>query len=342
MDGHGNGPPQTRIRKQSENTKMKTTLKTLIYALCCAAASAFAVPTPYTFIRFYAPPGCSGSTVGSVSLTGDSNPDVYIQSTTQFPLFFVTSGFAQVEMATDTFGNPVSAGSAFCWVAIAQRDVDINGQTCIGIDLEGLYSLPVYNCQGYTPTNVNCDTGSIGFRIHYNGAPDFGDSFSVASDLTIECAECGTNSSFTINDPSVDGAGNPCPASHHCWDYTFTVKNCTADDLTNIKIQGGTGAWLERDTQTVSISPSSGWNITSKNTGQNNKVWTISGGSLAIGDSVDVTVHVCGTVSSVCDAVQYLSGPWSATGTKPDNTKVTTTHTSRASFFVDCSGDCQQ
>jgi len=41
----GNGPPQTRIRKQSKNTKMKTTLKTLVCAaLCCAAASAFAAP----------------------------------------------------------------------------------------------------------------------------------------------------------------------------------------------------------------------------------------------------------------------------------------------------------
>lgn len=297
---------------------------------------------------FYAPPGCSGSTVGSVTLTGDSNPDVYIQSTTVVTSsgLPVTSGFAQVQIATDGFGNPVSTGyvGTICWIAIAQTDVDTNGQACFGVDLEGLSSLTgLTNCDNtpVTLTNVNCDTGSVGFRIHYNGAPTFGNSFSVANDLAIECGECGTNSSFTMTDPSVDGAGNPCPGSHHCWDYTFTVENCTDSPLTNIKIQGGTGAWLERDTQVVTTNPSSGWTITSKNTGRNNKVWTISGGSLAIGDSVDVTVHVCGTVSNNCDEVMYLSGPWSATGTKPDNSKVTTTHTSRASFFVDCSEDCQ-
>lgn len=96
---------------------MKTTLKTLICtALCCAAASAFAVAPveTSTYMEFYAPPGCSGSTVGSVSLTGDSNPDVYIQSTTFTSLFDVTSGFAQVQIATDTFGNPTSAATAFC------------------------------------------------------------------------------------------------------------------------------------------------------------------------------------------------------------------------------------
>jgi hypothetical protein len=330
---------------------MKTTLKTLICtALCCAAWSAFAAPAPTTTaMAFKAAAGCAGPSVGSVSLSGNSDPDVYIQSTTTVTSsgLPVTSGFAQVQIATDGLGNPVSAGfPGVCWIAIAQMDVDTTtGQACFPVDLEGLSSLTaLMNCDDtpVTLTNVNCDTGSVGFRIHYNGAPTFNNSFSVANDLTIECAECGTNSSFTMTDPSVDGAGNPCPGSHHCWDYTFTVENCTDSPLTNIKIQGGTGAWLERDTQTVSISPSSGWSITSKNTGKNNRVWTISGGSLAIGDSVEVTVHVCGTVGSVCDAVQYISGPWSATGTKTtDNSKVTTTHTGRASFFVDCSEDCQ-
>jgi hypothetical protein len=241
-------------------------------------------------------------------------------------------------------GNPTSLANNVCFVALNSLETPVNtmtGEACIGIDLEGLSSLTATDCNDLPVVlnNVTCTTGDIGFRVHYVGQGDFGTSFSVANNLGTSCnVAC---SGFTMSDPSVSGAGNPCPGSHHCWDYSFTVQNCTGGPLTNVKIQGGTAAWLERDTQAVTITPNAGWTITSKNTGRNNKVWTISGGSIADGASVVVTVHVCGTVSNNCDEVEYLSGAWSATGTASDNSKVSTTHTSQASFFVDCSGDCQ-
>lgn len=328
---------------------MKTTLKTLICtALCCAASSAFAVPAPTTTsMDFYAPPGCSGSTVGSVTLTQDSNPDVYVHSTTVVTSsgLPVTSGFAQVQIATDGMGNPTTVANNACWVALDSLQMPVNtmtGEACIGIDLEGLSSVTATDCNGNSVTlaNVTCTTGDIGLRVHYVGqGPDFGTSFSVANNLGTTCAV--TCSGFTMSDPSVSGAGNPCPGSHHCWDYSFTIQNCTGGTLTNVKIQGGTAAWLERDTQAVTITPSAGWTITSKNTGKNNKVWTLSGGSIADQSSVVVSVHVCGTVSNTCDAVEFLSGAWSATGTASDNTKVSTTHTGQASFTVDCTENCQ-
>ena len=331
---------------------MKTTLKTLICTvLCCAASAAFAAPAPTTTaMHFKGAAGCAGADVGSVMLSGNSNPDVYIQSTTTVTSsgLPVTSGFAQVQIATlvddvTHVATPTSAGTAgVCWIAIMQTSVDSSGQACNAVDLEGLSSIMgLTDCDDnpVTLANANCDSGDIGFRIHYaGGAPDFGNSFSPANDLGIDCAEC---EGFNITDPAVEGAGNPCPGSHHCWTYTMNVQNCTGSNLTNVKIQGGTSAWLDA-AQTVTITPSAGWTITPKPKGRNNIVWTLSGGSIADGDTVTVTVNVCGTVSSECDATEFLSGPWSATGTKTsDNSKVSTTHNNRASFFIDCSEDCQ-
>src|ERR1051325_5636321 len=120
---------------------MKTSLKTLICtALCCTASAVFAVPAPTTTsMDFYAPPGCSGSTVGSVTLTQDSNPDVYVHSTTTVTSsgLPVTSGFAQIQIATDGMGNPTNLTNNACWVALNSLETPVNtttGEACIGID----------------------------------------------------------------------------------------------------------------------------------------------------------------------------------------------------------------
>jgi len=301
--------------------------------------------------------GCAGADVPSVPLSGNSNPDVYIQSTTALRFCSpmgcttvpVTSGVAQVQIATDGLGNPTSVANNACWVALTGLETPVNtsGQACIGIDLEGLSSIAATDCNGkpVTLTNVNCSTRAVGFMVFYTDASN-PESESVANDLTVDCNHCGTNSGFSIGDPAVTGPGNPCPLSRHEWSYTFTVQNCTDSPMTGIKIQGGTSGWLDAVNQSVTILPTvEGWSITSKTTGRNNRVWTIKqiqGHTLAIGDSVVVKVTATGRVSNNCDEVMYLSGPWSATGTKTtDNTQVTTTHTSRASLFVDCSEHCQ-
>jgi hypothetical protein len=316
----------------------------------------FASPAPtFTSMSFKDAAGCTGPNVGVVTLSGNSNPDVWIHSATNIGTFCfegicftipVTSGSAQVQIATDGMGNPTSAGNNACWVALNSLETPVNtttGDACIGIDLEGLSSLTATDCNGNSVTlnNVTCTTGAVGFRVHYfNGEPTYGNSFSPANSLGTSCAvAC---SGFTMSDPSVSGAGNPCPGSHQYWDYSFTVQNCTGGPLTNVKIQGGTAAWLEPQIAgEVTITPSQGWTQTAKSTGRNNVVWTFSGGSIADQSSVLVNVRVAGTVSNNCDEVEYLSGPWSATGTASDNTKVSTTHTSQASFTVDCSGGCQ-
>ena len=337
---------------------MKTTLKTLICtALCCAAWSAYAQVSQdtTTAMAFKGAAGCTGADVPSVPLSGNSNPDVYIQSTTTLntcspsgcTTFPVTSGVAQVYIATDGLGNPTSVANNACWVALTGLETSVNtsGQACIGIDLEGLSSIAATDCNNnaVTLTNVNCSTRTVGFFVDYMGDLE---SSSVANDLTVDCNPCGTNSGFSMGDPAVTGAGNPCPLSRHEWSYTFTVQNCTDSPMTSIKIQGATSGWLDAVNQSVTILPTvEGWSITSKTTGRNNRVWTIKqiqGHTLAIGASVAVRVSVTGRVSNNCDEVMYLSGPWSATGTKTtDNTQVTTTYTSRASLFVDCSEDCQ-
>ena len=133
------------------------------------------------------------------------------------------------------------------------------------------------------------------------------------------------------------GPGSPCPGTHNCWTHVFTVQNCTDSDLTNVKIQGGTSAWLDYPS---TVSNDKGFAQSSERKGRNNEVWTLTG-SLAQGETVQVTVDVCGTVSNHCDEVMYLSGPWSASGKKTsDGSKVTTGYTGRAAAMVDCSGGC--
>jgi hypothetical protein len=209
--------------------------------------------------------------------------------------------------------------------------VDGTGHACFPLDLEDLSAF------GLNP--VTCSTGLVGFRGQYLGQGSAGNS-TVETDLTIQCAGCGTNTNFTIGLEQTFGPGSPCPGSHHCWDYVLTVQNCTDSDLTSVKIQGGTSAWLDAGATTVTNDQ--GFAETFSNKGRNNQVWTLTG-ALAQGETVQITVHVCGGVSRHCDDVMYLSGPWSATGTKvSDGSKVTTGYTGRAAATVDCdTNTCQ-
>jgi hypothetical protein len=313
---------------------MRTILKTLICtALCCAAWPAFAVaPLPTDTSMAFGYPDCN-THVGSVSLTGDSNPDVYVQTHTTFQAGGgdVTDGKVHLFIATDGFGNVVSVANAVTWVNLSGggQDVDSTGHACFPLNLEDLSAF------GLNP--VTCSTGLVGFQGQYIGQGSAKNS-TVETDLTIQCAACGTNTNFTIGLEQTDGPGSPCPGSHQCWTYVLTVQNCTDSDMTGVKIQGGTSAWLDYP---ATVSNDKGFAQTFKRTGGNNQVWTLTG-NLAQGDTIHITVHVCGTVSRHCGDVMYLSGPWSATGTKTsDASKVTTGYTGRAAAVVDCTATCQ-
>jgi hypothetical protein len=350
MDGHGNGPPQTKFsltNKKVRNNQMKTTLAFFCMALCCAASVVFADPPPdsTTSMAFKDPTvaNCAGGLVGSVGLGPGNDVSIQTTTTTGNPTPIpVTEGKVQLDIATDGMGNPTSVANNQCWVRIDGMgggvDVDANGQACVPTDLDNLSSLGLDAC-GFPLQNVTCAMAAVGFRARYIGQGNASNS-SVQADLTIDCGECGTESDFTIGISEVEGAGNPCPGSYHCWEYTFTVENCTDSDLSNVKIQGGTSAWLDA-AQTVTNDD--GFAVTFVNRGRNNRVWTLTKGTFAQGESVHVTAHVCGTVSMHCGEVMYLSGPWSATGTRvSDNIKITTTHTLRAAVTVDCNTEtCQ-
>ena len=312
---------------------MKTTLKTLVCtALCCAASAAFGMggppPDSDTSMAFGFP-DCN-THVGSVSLTGDSNPDVYVQTHTTTAGGDVTDGKVHLFIATDGFGNVVSVANNVTWVNLSAggQDVDGTGHACFPLNLENLSAF------GLNP--VTCSTALVGFQGQYIGQGHASNS-TVATDLTIQCSACGTNTNFTIGLEQTDGPGSPCPGTHHCWQYVLTVQNCTDSDLTGVKIQGGTSAWLDYP---AIVSNDKGFAQTFKRTGGNNQVWTLTG-NLAQGETIRVTVNVCGKVSRHCGDVMYLSGPWSASGTKvSDASKVTTGYTGRAAAIVDCTAGC--
>jgi hypothetical protein len=315
---------------------MRTTLKTLICAaLCCAASSVFAVAPPGTTTSIaFGYPDCN-THVGSVSLTGDTNPDVYVQTHTTLTVGGgdVTDGKVHLFIATDGLGNVVSVANNVLWVNLSGsgQDVDGTGHACFPLDLENLSAF------GLNP--VTCATGLVGFQGQYIGQGSAGNS-TVEMDLTIQCAGCGTNTNFTIGLEQTDGPGSPCPGTYHCWTYILAVQNCTDSDLTNVKIQGGTSAWIDTG---ATVTADNGFIVTNvANRGGHNQVFTLNG-ALAQGATVHVTVHVCGRVSRHCGDVMYLSGPWSSTGTKvSDGSKVTTGYAGRAAAVVDCdTGTCQ-
>ena len=301
--------------------------------LCVAASAAFAVaPPPTTTSMAFGYPDCD-THVGSISLTGDSNPDVYVQTHTTIDGGGgdVTEGKVHLFIATDGFGNVVSVANAVTWVNLSGggQDVDGTGHACFPLDLEDLSAF------GLNP--VTCTTGLVGFRGQYLGQGFAGNS-TIETDLTVECAACGTNTNFTIGLEQTVGPGSPCPGTYHCWEYVLTVQNCTDSDLTNVKIQGGTSAWLDSGATTVTNDKGFAVSVSTKK--GNNQVYTLTG-ALAQGDTVQITVHVCGRVSRHCGDVMYLSGPWSATGTRvSDATKVTTGYTGRAAAVVDCTANC--
>jgi hypothetical protein len=312
---------------------MKTTLALICTALCCAVASAFAVAPPDTVTSMaFGYPDCD-THVGSVGLSGDAANDVYVQTHTTLTSGGgdVTDGKVHLFIATDGLGNPTSVAGNVLWVNLSAggQDVDGTGHACFPLNLDDLSAF------GLNP--VTCSTGLVGFQGQYIGQGSAKNS-TVQTDLTIQCGDCGTLTNLTIGLEQTLGLGNPPPGYDGCanggWTYVLTVQNCTPFDLTGVKAQGGTAGWLDAS-QTTATAPFG--SISIKNNNKNQVITWI--GDLDSGESVDITVHVCGKIkaSTACGTLMFLSGPWSATYTDPDTgLPVKTDYTGRAQLTVTC------
>jgi len=351
----GIGLPQTIIRKQSEITKMKTTLKTLICtALCCAASSAFAVPPqPNASTAIAFKDGCAGNVVPSVGLNGAGTADVYVVTTTTstgidpaITPAVIDLGNVQLQISANTStGLPTTVTDTDQrWVRIDTNGpgaTPSSGVACFPVDLDNLASLGISWIDpdtglSVTLKNATCDNTTIGFQAHYvpagAGNPHADNHFSAGTPLTIECDECGTSTNLTLSEGSLIGPSQvAAPLGNTCWTYTFTVENCTDSDLTNVKVQGGTSGWTS-----LSGASATKGTPTVKNNNKNSIITWI--GNLAVGESVDITVQVCGSLkASACGTTQFLSGPWSAAYTDPDTLlPAKTDYTDRFSINVVC------
>ena len=331
-------------------------LKTLICtALTAIAIPAFAMgpPPPNASTSIAFKDGCNGNVVASVGLNGVGT-DVYVVTTTTstgvdpaITPTIIDQGKVQLQIAANSLtGVPTTVSDPnVTWVRIDTAPMGgatpSGGVACFAVDLDNLASLniqigtdPVTGLPIYLQ-NVTCNNTTVGFRAHYTGgggSPHADTHFSAGTPLTIECDECGTSTDLTLSEGSLIGPSQvAAPLGNTCWTYTFTVQNCTDSDLTNVKVQGGTSGWTSLSGATATKGTP-----TIKNNNKNSIITWI--GDLASGESVDITVQVCGSLKgSACGTTQFLSGPWSAAYTDPDTLlPAKTDYTDRFSIEVIC------
>lgn len=190
-------------------------------------------------------------------------------------------------------------------------------------DATGTYSqqLAVTEAAGFAIGDL------IQVRARYSG-PAGSDQSSVIEDILVVENPC-DDGLVHLSNPAITGTGVPAPGSTHNWAVSLQVKNCTGEDLTGVKVQGGSSGWTTTGVATATSLPAP-----TQKANKNNTVTTWTG-ALADQAAVTITVPVSGTVSTVCDAVQFLSGNWSA-AYKLAGVSYKTDYTSRASVTVTC------
>jgi hypothetical protein len=296
---------------------MKTTFKTLICTvLCTAASSAFAMGPP--------PPNAS------TTISFDNNPaqlvagtDVTITTTTTptgvdpaITPAVIAQGKVALQVATDGAGNLVPSAPGVTWVdlnLLGQQNPNLSGDASFPIDLDNISSLSTTGL--INPTCPAFDQKLIGFRAHYitGGGMVHADShFSPGASVTISCNPCGTSTDITIAVAQAGGPGSPPPGFTGCWTFTITVQNCTGQNLTGVKIQGGSNGWTDNTQTSATSTGGSNGSLNVKNNNRNSVItWT---GDIAQGETVAIDVTVCGTIKAqtACGTVLTLNGPWSA------------------------------
>jgi hypothetical protein len=251
---------------------------------------------------------------------GTSATDVTITSTTTWEPGNQDEGQVQLQVATDGTGTLVPAGSVVTWVALDNlgfKTPNASGVVTFDLDLD--------NFSSYSTTtlpNVTCPTydgQSIGFRTHYLACtgpscttPKAAGNFSPGLDLDIKCNPCpAIQASPTIVAAMASGNGAPAPGECGEWVYTITVMNCTGNDLTGVKIQGGSNGWSTQTAQSATGGTETFFGVSTKN---KNTVTTWTG-DIAFGDTVTITVTLDGCAPGKCPGsngnVLNLNGGWS-------------------------------
>jgi hypothetical protein len=164
---------------------------------------------------------------------------------------------------------------------------------------------------------LRAETGmTIGFRAHYKtggGANKVSQHMSGALDVVIGDFVC---TGFHLSTDRVDGPGTIEPGASGSWTFRVRARNCTGQNLSNVKIQGGTNGWANFDEYTKSAGE-----VSVKYNKRNEVLtWTVS-----IPDTNDATLDITmtGTIphGAACstdpnepepDSIRNLSGTWSA------------------------------
>lgn len=244
----------------------------------------------------------------TVSLSGDAAPDITLTAVTTSPggSTLISEGMIQFEIATDGADVPMPVASTYSGVVWQElhgpgENPDHTGTVVMSFDLDAL----------------GAETGmTIGFRAHYKtggGSDKVSQHKSGALDIVIGEFVC---TGFHLSTDRVGGPGAIEPGASGNWTFRVRAKNCTGQNLSNVKIQGGTNGWANFEGFTESAGE------VSVKVNKRNEVltWTVSIPDL---DDATLDIAMTGTIpqGSACstdldepeaDSIRNLSGTWSA------------------------------
>ncbi len=303
------------LKSKKENKTMKTLTTIFSVSICVVmflSSAVFAAPTPATTSLQITP--------NPATLSGDINPDVTFNTTTGTPTYSgtpVTAGNMQVQWASDGVGNPVPSTyiGAITWIGFgAPKTPDSNGETSWPVDID-----PLFTAGTVVGIRAHFANASSGYATHDSGIIDLVVINSCSGGLTIAA-------------DLVEGEGSPAPGYGGCWTFRITLTNCTGNNLTGVKVQGGTNGWTSFSDYDESTG---GVNIKAN---KKNEVltWILD---IADGATETLEVTVCGSIkpSTPDGTVLFLSGAWSAVyddDADPITPTVKTEYTGRVSITV--------
>jgi hypothetical protein len=248
----------------------------------------------------------------TVSLSGDAAHDITLTAVTTSTggSTLISGGKVQFEIATDGGVVPLPVASTYpglVWLQLhGPGETPVvtgpnEGTVVMSFDLDAL----------------GAETGmTIGFRAHYKtggGSDKVSEHKSGSLDIVIGDFVC---TGFHLSTDRVGGPGQPQPGDSGSWTFRVRARNCTGQNLSDIKIQGGTNGWANFDSST----PSAGSVSVKSNKRNEVLTWTVS-----IADLTDATLDITmtGTIphGAACstdpdepepESVRNLSGTWSA------------------------------
>ena len=254
----------------------------------------------------------------------------------------ITQGNAEIQ-ENQVSGTPVSCGTrGLCTAGTVGAQCNGNGQcnTIIGNDGVCTHSAFVDIKSGGLDGNGQISTGfdttglgggSIGFQTNYErvtSPTNINGSTSACLDLVVDPAAppC---AGATIGAILAVGDGTPAPSTNESWTFRINVHAC--QEITGVTAQGGTNGWAPM----TGSSASTGTVAVRNNKKNQVLLWNI--GHMNAGDNQTLDVTVAGKTAAYCDALEFLSGPWSTTfSTDGGSTFTKSDYTGRVSITVTC------